>query len=853
MSIAPHSSTGKKAVLASKVRPVLTPVRAALIPAVMQKRRQWIGWRWVRRSDIWQKLPVDPRNGKAAAVDNPATWGTFEEALAAVQAGKADGVGFVFTEDDPFAGIDLDDCRDPVAGKLAPWAQVVVDRAIALRLYVEVSPTGTGVKIFLRGAVPAEWIKKQGQFEVYSTGRFFCMTGHQLADVPGVAGDLGEGQELLDDLQRQMKAAKKRPEPSANGHAARGEATVERRAVEYLKKIPAAISGQGGHDATLSAARAVVYGFDLGPDRGFELLRDHYNPRCQPEWSEKELRHKCQEADVKPFDKPRGWLRDAERPGRGPSRNGKAHAERNGRVNYEDLPAIPVSTDEGAVNDAVVDLLPKIEDLFQRGGALVRCVQESGRPGRTEPLPKAIFRDWLSRLVRFETMTEDGVRSRHVPAWCLEAVMARAEWHGVRRLVAIVEHPVLRPDGTIHGTPGYDPATEVLLSDNSPAVRMPAVVARTHVSQAVADLLDVVHDFPFASDLHRSAWLAALLTPLARFAFAGCSPLFLVDANTRGSGKGLLLDIIALIVTGGRIPVTSYTSDEDELRKRITSIAMNGDRLAVFDNLTSTFGNGTLDAALTSTYWKDRLLGTNRTVEVPMVWTVFATGNNVTLAADTARRVCHVRLESPEERPEERTGFRHPHLLTWVAEQRPRLLSAALTILHGYCAAGRPEQGLKPWGSFEGWSILVRGAIVWAGLPDPGETRIQLIEASDVAASGMAALLEAIERLDPLRQGLTAAEIVERVGKPLEGDSEETTVELRDAIEQLCGKLDSRKLGYQLRGYRRRIFGGRFIDMAGTKHKVVKWVVSKATTFTTGGGMGGIRGSIPTRDGILGD
>jgi putative DNA primase/helicase len=82
----------------------------------------------------------------------------------------------------------------------------------------------------------------------------------------------------------------------------------ERRAVAYLSACPPAVTKQGGHDQTFAVVRSVVYGFDLGADRGFELLRDHYNARCQPPWSEKELRHKCGDADGKPYGKPRGHL-----------------------------------------------------------------------------------------------------------------------------------------------------------------------------------------------------------------------------------------------------------------------------------------------------------------------------------------------------------------------------------------------------------------------------------------------------------------------------------------------------------------------------------------------------------------
>lgn len=103
------------------------------------------------------------------------------------------------------------------------------------------------------------------------------------------------------------------PATNGNGHSlgpltATSGPTVEERAIAYLAEVPPAISGQKGHNQTLSAARAVVYGFDLGVERGLSLLLRHYNPRCQPPWTDAELRHKAEEADSLAFDKPRGWL-----------------------------------------------------------------------------------------------------------------------------------------------------------------------------------------------------------------------------------------------------------------------------------------------------------------------------------------------------------------------------------------------------------------------------------------------------------------------------------------------------------------------------------------------------------------
>jgi hypothetical protein len=87
--------------------------------------------------------------------------------------------------------------------------------------------------------------------------------------------------------------------------------TVLRRAEAYLDRIPPAISGSGGHSQTYAAATAMVHGFGLDAETAFGLLWDRYNPRCQPPWSEKELRHKVSDAASKPHDRPHGWLRDA--------------------------------------------------------------------------------------------------------------------------------------------------------------------------------------------------------------------------------------------------------------------------------------------------------------------------------------------------------------------------------------------------------------------------------------------------------------------------------------------------------------------------------------------------------------
>jgi hypothetical protein len=104
-----------------------------------------------------------------------------------------------------------------------------------------------------------------------------------------------------------------RKEPSVNGKVVFTvqpdlSQDVHARAVAYLQKCPPAVSGQGGHNQTFEVARGIIWGLDIGREVGYDLLAQHYNPRCVPPWTEAELRHKCQDADDEPFDKPRGYL-----------------------------------------------------------------------------------------------------------------------------------------------------------------------------------------------------------------------------------------------------------------------------------------------------------------------------------------------------------------------------------------------------------------------------------------------------------------------------------------------------------------------------------------------------------------
>ncbi len=400
-------------------------------------------------------------------------------------------------------------------------------------------------------------------------------------------------------------------------------------------------------------------------------------------------------------------------------------------------PEILLTAREDEVNNrALAALAESGAGVFQRRGVLVHVVPVLDRSaggmghGAIRPLGEAGLRERLTRACAFVKPVAGRLKPAHPPIWMVRALLGRGCWPELPELAGVTGAPLLRGDGSVLQEPGFDATTGWLYRPDQDFEPVPAHPEPGQIQAALALLRETVCDFPFLAEAHYAAWLCALLTPLARLAFAGPSPLNLIDANVAGSGKSLLVDVIATLLTGRPAARTSYTRDEEEMRKQITGLAAQDTQLALIDNV-SVLASATLDRALTAATWRDRLLGSNTQVSVPLVATWYATGNNVVLAGDTGRRALHIRLESRCERPEQRTGFRHPRLLAWVARQRGRLLPAALTLLRAYTAAGRPSCPLPAWGSYEGWSDLVRSTVVWLGLPDPAETRQSFEAAND--------------------------------------------------------------------------------------------------------------------------
>lgn len=145
------------------------------IPDELKVLCQWVCWQGKPLDNgKLSKIPMDPKTGRASSTTDPTTWGEFHEALANHRSGKADGIGFVFTKDDPYFGIDLDGCVN-ANGKAEPW----ITDFLRMQTYWEITVSMKGLHGIGRGKLPPG-SRRKGNIEMYDEGRFFVMTGHAL-------------------------------------------------------------------------------------------------------------------------------------------------------------------------------------------------------------------------------------------------------------------------------------------------------------------------------------------------------------------------------------------------------------------------------------------------------------------------------------------------------------------------------------------------------------------------------------------------------------------------------------------------------------------------------------------------
>lgn len=387
------------------------------------------------------------------------------------------------------------------------------------------------------------------------------------------------------------------------------------------------------------------------------------------------------------------------------------------------------------VDAAELALMREDIGIYQRFDALVRVVRlvvgvdEEG-VGRDsgalilKPVTVPWLKEQFARVARWEKPGKKGATVRaNPPSDAATAYLARVgEWK-LRFLQGITQSPTLRADGTVLQEPGYDSVSGLLYDPGRIAFPEVADAPSREDALAALDILSApFRDFCFADEADRSVALAAVLTALVRAMFPS-APLFAVDAPTAGTGKSLLTETIAIIVTGHKPAMMSQGKNDEENEKRLSSVLMAGDQVIVIDNCDRAIEGDFLCSMLTQEMVQPRILGKSEMRRLPTRCLVLATGNNLVLSGDVTRRALVCRLDAGVERPDQRQ-FRFDPREEALA-RRPQLVAAGLTILRAYISAGHPNP-MSKIGSFESWNV-VREALVWLGCHDPADTRDRIL------------------------------------------------------------------------------------------------------------------------------
>lgn len=481
-------------------------------------------------------------------------------------------------------------------------------------------------------------------------------------------------------IVRQVATSPKRASAPANDNAVL-------RAEKYLAKIPGAIEGQGGDDATFAVACVLVLGFNLTPDQAWPLLLN-WNTQCVPPWDEKPLRRKLDEADKQPGD--RGYLL-----AQAYSQNGKPSANTAPKTAPScdsDLPEVQLPGGEITITSAaqrLAQLLDRTGKFYLRGGVATRLAHEDGQPRLIPIRPAALCSDLetVARLVRVQH-SKDG--ETITPTTCSESAAklileSDAFRSALSPIQVVTRCPVLTERrGELVVVSGYDREAGILAGGSA--------VPNVDLRDAVASLHGLVDEFLFATPGDKARGLAAIITPamLNGGLLGGRAPMDLSEADESQAGKGFRNKLTGATYNSTVRAITQRsTGGVGSVQETFDSALVSGAWLTSFDNFRGILNLPGLESFLTEDRYLARVPYAAPMEIDPRRVVVMFTSNSAELTPDLANRCSCIRIQKQPADYKFKT-YAEGDLLDHVVANQPHYLGCVFAVVREWHSRGKP-------------------------------------------------------------------------------------------------------------------------------------------------------------------
>lgn len=690
-----------------KLRIRLSTENVSNIPTGLRALKQWVCWQIEMRGGKPTKVPYQTDSQHADSTD-PGTWSNFDDALAAYQAGRFDGVGFVFSNDGPYCGVDIDGCRDPESGIIAPEAKEIIE---TLGSYSEVSPSGCGVKVFLKARKPGPKCRKPyagGHVEIYDAGRYFTVTGKR---VDGAPTEVEHRQAGLEAVYAKVFGDKRvADEPAAAGATALADDEIIAKASNGRKngeEFRSLWDGrwEGNYPSQSEADLALVsmlcfYTKDAAQvDRLFrrsKLMRPKWDTRHgELKYGEMTVRKALATVDAQydPHKRP-----DAQAGGSGHAISSLPKVLLPGGI-------VPISEAAGKLGP----LLAATRRYYVRGGAVVALDSDDEKVPILKPVMPAALTSILEGVAVLKKFVKQGTDYVEVETTCSEQTAkllmhAEAFLSELPPIRVLTRCPVLvERNGWLVQMSGYDRESGILAAgDPAPDVPLDA---------AVEMLSEMLAEFRFATPSDRSRALASFITPALVFGglLRGRAPVDLAEADKSQAGKGFKNKLGAAIYHAKIKTITQRKGGVGSLAEAFDTALVQGRPFISLDNIRGDVDLPSLESLMTEDAYQARVPYLAPVEIDPRRIVVMMTSNKAEVTVDLANRSSCTRILKQEPGYRFRT-YPEGDILDHVRANQPAYLGAVFAVVRAWHAAGKPRSqecrhDFRPWAQRLDWIV----------------------------------------------------------------------------------------------------------------------------------------------------